>query len=623
MVEAGRDARAAWDRRATLAAAAVAVAVTLPWVLGDPARVSSVAAALYLALAIAGLHVAVALSGMPSLGQGLFVGLGAFGAAEVQVHAAWGIGPAVLVGTVVATAVGVLVGAGVVRLQPPFVAAWTWVASWVFVLGLRAFPGVFGGAQGLVLPPPKVRFPFVGGTGVLTPAASYEIALALVVVALLCLAAATRSPIGSRLAAVRQGQRVAAGLGIDVPRTRMVAFAASAGIGGLAGALAVQLVGVADAGVYGPLFSVELFIAVLIGARAGALGPLVGAAVLWLLPGAARGLGSTAALGPERLEPIIAAALLALAVALGGGALGLPRSARRLAPAQDPTSNGPAPPVVTPLSETDAHRFVGTEALRAEAVTKRFGGLVALDGVSLALRHGRIEGLVGPNGSGKTTLLAILAGALSPDAGAVLLGETDLSASGIVERVRLGVVRTPQATAVFEGATVLEQVVAGASLRTRYEGPLRTSLATPRHRREAREVRAGAVEVLDAFGLADRAADAPDRISTADQRLLMIATAWATRPNVLLLDEPAAGMSPPEIERLRAFLDQATAAGLAVLIVEHHVPLILSVAERITVLDAGSVISQGTAAEIRADPEVRRAYLGRRTDPEGPPVSRA
>src|SRR5262249_55598705 len=141
------------------------------------------------ALAIAGLHVAVALGGMPSLGQGLFVGLGAFGAAEVQVHAGWGIGPAVLLGTLIAAAVGVLVGAGVVRLQPPFVAAWTWVASWVFVLGMRAFPGVSGGAQGLVLPPPRLRFPFVGGIAVLTPTVSYEIALVLVVVALLCLAA--------------------------------------------------------------------------------------------------------------------------------------------------------------------------------------------------------------------------------------------------------------------------------------------------------------------------------------------------------------------------------------------------------------------------------------------------
>jgi len=117
--------------------------------------------------------------------------------------------------------------------------------------------------------------------------------------------------------------------------------------------------------------------------------------------------------------------------------------------------------------------------------------------------------------------------------------------------------------------------------------------------------------------------DPPARISTADQRLLMIATAWATRPNALLLDEPAAGMSAPEVTRLRAFLDRATAAGVAVLIVEHHVPLILSVAERITVLDAGRVIARGTGAEIRADPEVRRAYLGRRADPDEPPVSRA
>jgi branched-chain amino acid transport system permease protein len=598
--------------------------VALPWILGDPGRIASAGAALYLALAVAGLHVAVALGGMPSLGQGLFVGLGAFGAAEVQVHAGWGIGPAVVVGTLAAAAVGVLVGAGVVRLQPPFVAAWTWVASWVFVLGLRAFPGVSGGAQGLVLPPPKLRFPFVGGTATLTPTASYEVALVLVVVALLCLAAVARSPLGARLAAVRQGRPLASGLGIDVPRARMVAFATSAGIGGLAGALAVQMVGVADAGAYGPLFSVELFIAVLIGARAGALGPLIGAAVLWLLPGAARGLGSTAGLGPERLEPIIAAGLLALAVALGGGALRLPRPARRVGPAAPaPTPSGPAPRHATTPPATQTHRSAGDGTLRAESVTKRFGGLVALDGVSLSLRGGRIEGLVGPNGSGKSTLLAILAGALRPDEGGVLLGETDLSATGVVARVRLGVVRTPQATAVFEGATVLEQVAAGVSLRTRFEGPVRTSLATPRHRREAREVRARALEVLDAFGLADRADDPPDRISTAEQRLLMIATAWATRPSVLLLDEPAAGMSSPEIGRLRAFLDRAAAAGVALLIVEHHVPLILSVAERITVLDAGRVIARGTAAEIRADPEVRRAYLGRRADPDGPPVSRA
>jgi branched-chain amino acid transport system ATP-binding protein len=245
-------------------------------------------------------------------------------------------------------------------------------------------------------------------------------------------------------------------------------------------------------------------------------------------------------------------------------------------------------------------------------LTKRYGELVALDGFDIELPPGRVCALAGPNGSGKTTALRILAGAVRPDAGAVVLGARDVTGVPTPDRVRLGVVRTLQATGLFPELTVLENVVAGGFVRRGHGGVGRTLLATPHARAETEVARGEARSLLETVGL-DPLADRRARTLTAlEQRLLMLATAEASGPGVLLLDELAAGAAQSELHRIVAAVASLRTAGRAVLVVEHDFGLVRRVADHVVVLDAGRTIAAGRPEEVAADPVVRRAFLGLR-----------
>jgi ABC-type branched-subunit amino acid transport system ATPase component len=249
--------------------------------------------------------------------------------------------------------------------------------------------------------------------------------------------------------------------------------------------------------------------------------------------------------------------------------------------------------------------------LTARGLEKGFGDLVAVRELDLELESKRAVALIGPNGSGKTTALRMLAGTLATEDGAILLDGRDVRGMPANERVRLGIVRTLQANAVFPDLTVLENALVGASVRRRYGGALRSLLATPKARAEAREARAQALAALVTVGLEDRAHDPASNLAGSEQRLLMIASALATEPRVLLLDEPSAGASTADLERLAGILGGLRSDGFAVLAVEHNLRLVRRVADEVVVLHAGAPLASGTPQEVARDPAVRAAYLGR------------
>jgi len=207
-------------------------------------------------------------------------------------------------------------------------------------------------------------------------------------------------------------------------------------------------------------------------------------------------------------------------------------------------------------------------------------------------------------------VLRLLAGATAPDAGRVLLDGTDLTEAPPRDRARRGVVRTLQGAAAFAELSALENVLVGAQLRSRYGGGLRTTAATPLARAEDAATRSEALAALDDVGLA-WAADVPaGELAGPEQRLLSVAAALATRPRALLLDEPAAGGSLDDTRKLAALLGRLRERGVAVLLVEHNLRLVRSVADRIVVMAAGSVIASGSPAAVAANADVRAAYLG-------------
>jgi branched-chain amino acid transport system ATP-binding protein/branched-chain amino acid transport system permease protein len=591
---AAGEARARWQVKAWLALGALVVAAAVPFLSLPGVRVDALADTAYLALAATALGLIVGPAGLPSLGTGAFMAIGAFTSGLLVARSGWPLEPAALAGAAAAL-VAAIVSGGVVRLRRTFVAVSTWLLAWLVWLFLLAFPSVSGGSQGLILTPKTLL-----GLDA-TPTVHFEVALALTALTALAVAAVRRAAPGLELSALRQAPALATSLGVRLERRRLGTFAASAAVAGLAGALSVHLQAVADPSAYDPFLSFKLLVAVLVGGAAATLGPATGVVVLGLIGLLAGPLARALQLPLERFDTAVAALLLVFVLALGGEGL-LPRLLELLRGEARPRRvPGPQPAPATGRTEP---------VLDARGLHKAYGGVVAVDDLSLELRRGETTALIGPNGSGKTTALRLISGAAAPDAGSIVLGGANLTAASTTERVRLGIARTLQATAVFPELTALEDVLVGRAALRRYAGLARTALVTPNARREEREAEAAALEALALVGL-EHAADTPTlELTTSQRRRVALAAALATGPLVLLVDELAAGAGADELEAISEAIDRARERGIAVLVVEHNLRLVRRVAGRVLVLAAGSVVAEGSVAEVAESGVVQEAYLG-------------
>jgi branched-chain amino acid transport system permease protein len=538
-------------------------------------------------------------SGLVSIGHSAFFGLGAYVVAIATVDWQWSFYVALPLAAVAAGALGLLLGLPALRLGLYALVMVT--VGYAFVAEDLALEwrGITGGGDGLR----GVEFP-----APFDDLESYYWICALAVVVVYVLHRnLIRSPFGRASKAIEESEVAARSLGVSPYRTKLRTFALSAMLAGVAGGLYVPIIGFIAPDSFTVDLAILFLLMVLLGGTGTVAGPVIGAVLLFRLPLEVERLTGQAG----EIPLLVYGVLLLLSVFLFPKGLMSAwwrlRARWRRSRAAEPVERERAAigAAVAPVS-------LEGPVLEVEGLRKTLSGVRALDGAGLTVRAGTVHALIGPNGSGKTTLLNAVSGFLAPDEGTVRFRGEPVTGP-VHARVLRGLARTFQTPFVFGEMSCLENVMAALDAH-RDHGDLAYALRLPPARREERAHLGRATAVLTAVGLGSRLHDAAGSLPPGERRLLEIARVVALDPVLVLMDEPAAGLSGTEIDELEEVVRALRAAGIAVLLVEHHVDLVLRLADEVTVVDFGNVIAHGPPQHIATDPRVVAAYLG--TAPE-------
>ena len=582
------------------AAAALALAWFLPASIGRYYTQMLALAGIY-GIAAHGLNLLAGYAGQTSLGHAGFYAIGAYTGALLATKLGFGFWLGLPLSVLFAAVAGLLVAYPAFRLEGPYLAMVTIAFGIIVNSVLVEWTDVTGGTQGVL----NIPRPMLAGQRL-----RLEQQFMLIVVALMLatfvLRNIIRSPWGRAFVAVRDNPIAAESVGWSTQAVKTVAFTLSAALTGLAG----HLFGFFQGFISPEAFEFDtsiFFLTIVIFGGAGTLaGPLIGAPVLTFLP--------------ELLQRfvdyrliiygvIIVITLYALPVGIVGTLLrrqtALPKypDVGRARRSTDCEITSPTLALPSPVIELDR-------------VSKTFGGVRALHGVSFTVKPGTVHALIGPNGAGKTVLLNILCGYYHPTQGRVLLNGQQITGLPPHQVARRRIARTFQTTQLFGELTVLQNVVAGFPNQTQHR-LLDSLVATPRLRREEAWRREAARELLGFVGYPRDPEARAGSLPFGYQRLVEIARALALEPLLLAMDEPAAGLNPSEVDELDDLISRIRARGTAVLLVEHHMDLVMGVSEEVTVLYHGEKLAQGPPAAIQADPMVVKAYLGEQ-EPDAP-----
>ncbi len=594
-------------------------------------------------MAIAGLNALVAIgfalllgqAGQISLGQATFFGIGGYTSAILTTK--FGMAPllALAIGALAAAAVAYGVGIPVLRLRGIMLVLVTMAMGEIFYIFTREAMWLTGGMRGIS----GIPWLAIGGFVIDDYLRQYYVIWAFVLAVLLFSERAIRSRAGRAMRALAIDEPTASTLGIHTPDWKLVAFVVSAIYAGIAGGLYAFVMSTVNPEDFGFMLSMVVLIMVMIGGMNSLSGAVAGSILMTWLVRSFSGF-------QEYSGIIYAVVLIILVIFLPGGITGGMRSDQiewlrrrfklsgRVTPARadgelstagsasvlngNVRANGPIR--LNPLQEGD--RVPSADAnplLNLEGISVSFGGLRAVNQVSLTVSEGAIAALIGPNGAGKTTLFNVINGLLRPEMGRIWFAGQEITRCRAENIARLGMARTFQTLHIFPNMTVLENVMTG---RHRHErsGFVAAGLGLSWQLREEENSRERGLEALRLVGLEDRANWPAIGLPYGQQRLLEIARALATEPRLLLLDEPTAGLNSVERMQLMERVTRIRDAGITVLLVEHDMELVMGISDTVSVLNYGKLIAEGTPEEVQNHPAVIEAYLGvkhARREPSG------
>ncbi|TDC57428.1 ATP-binding cassette domain-containing protein [Actinomadura sp. KC345] len=586
----------------------IAVGITAAVILAvPPAWAASIQVSLATAIICLSLVVVTGLTGQISLAQMGLAGTGAWIAGKLIQTQSWPFIPALIAAVAITMAVGVLIAIPALRTRGVNLALLTFGLSVVLSQLILQNPALTGGMAGIDIGTLNVFGWEIDGFD--HPRRLAFVTLGLLVAVSLAVANVRRGWTGLRLIALRSNERAAAALGLGSATIKVYAFALGAALAALGGVLLAFRQQNLVLTEFSPFSSVQLVVYTVIGGIGFVIGALGGGG---FAPGGIGGqILHSFGLGTNALEIVSGAMLLIIILANPSGmAFEQVRFATMLRDRFRPAERRQAEPPPTPAPDTakalPRERPPGERVFEVSGLSVRFGRVQAVNDVRLDVGRGEVLALIGPNGAGKTTVIDALTGFVRPDRGArIRLGGAALEDWGAARRARAGLVRSFQSLELFEDLTVMENllVTAGTPAKTRYL----TDLVRPRM--PALTV-AGEAAVQE-FGFADDLARLPDELPHGRRRLLAIARAVAAGPAVLLLDEPAAGLSEQETAELARLIRRlADNLGIAVLVIEHDMSFVRTCADRVAVLNFGTLIADGEPEEILRDPAVVAAYLG-------------
>ena len=641
------------QRQLLAIAALLLVMLFFPLLDDNDADIDSVANAMSYAILALGLNIVVGFAGLLDLGYAAFFAIGAYYYGiftSFQVMPAWspawqplatlGLveklnqgGPdlvhftlsfwlALPTAALVSAFFGILFGAPTLRLRGDYLAIVTLGFGEIVPIVARNLDGVTNGAAGLngVQAPRILSYSFGIDS---TP--YYYTGLVLVGLLVFIAARLRDSRVGRAWMAIREDETAAGAMGVNPTRFKLLAFAIGAAFAGVAGVFFVAKLQTATPEMFNFSVSSMLLVMVVLGGMGSVWGVVLGAALLqltqsWFLPqinnwlhdlGAATGIGAL-----ERVDLVqwtqlfFGIILIAMMLYRRQGLIPAtrPQAALTFAAQHATVERGS----FNPADAIEPWPRAPGNLLEIRGVTVRFGGLVALNQVNITVPHGGVVAVIGPNGSGKSTLFNVITGLVEAQGGTIRFKGSNILGLPPHQVLARGVARTFQNIRLFPTLTVLQNVLIGRHARLR-SGAAAAILHTPHNRAEERAATSMAQDIIALFGnrLAPRVNQAVGALSYANRRRVEIARALASRPDILLLDEPTAGMNPAETLELAEQIKSLHALGLTILIIEHKLDVVTALADTVIVLDHGDKIAEGTPDEVRRNDEVLTAYLGR------------